>query len=598
MIYPNPNSGGRGICWRMKWTYEFWGFCINGGTSVTVPNGFAVNGINLPINFTDGTSLMASGTDGAHTAVSGDLFSGDCVFTSASATFTTSMVGKALVIWKPNSGSSEDSIYVITQVLNATQLMFNANTGGTPNPTTKHPSMNARTGVNYRVVDMVAGANAGYKNGMFMVLQIDEADTINPGQDNSQIFFNQQAETHANTSNYGDGASAWQGVGLSGTGSWDGTPLSITAVSGAGVSPIQITTAVPHGLVTGQTVAIYGVAGNTNCNGTFLVTVTGPTTVNLTGGLSGGTFPTSLGTTTGNGGFGTTTNFGTFSLPISQFNVVSTAGFDVSGGTLIVQSSNGPQTVTYTTVVNSITFGGCSGGTGTVVNGNSVNRPDSTLYKGFANDGYTGIFGLNPNTSQAYTAGQTAITMIGDKTFLINHMREQDLFQFNLYYWFHWEIPQRLYPQGVDRNPIAFMWNADNAGGVFTSSSTAGYGGGFVMRTHSSDISPIRGYKTLVKAIRGDGTPDVFGQNLSDYRIGYNTVAGTIPITDALLGLPDIANQYQFARCRLRTVKFTGTHVPKHHRLGLNGDFMQVNNGVCWPWDNTIHTSQLLLFGI
>lgn len=527
MIYPNANSGGRGASWRLKWTYEFWGFCINGTSSLTVPGGFAAtNGVVMPTNFTGGTSLMASGSDGSHPAVSGDLFSGDMVFTSASASFSPTMVGKALVIWKPNSNSSEDSIYVITRVLNSTQLMVNINTGGTPNITTKHPSMTARTNVNYRVVDMETGATAGVVNGGFMVLETD-ASSINVGQANSQIYLNHQAETHQNTSNYGNTVSAWLGVGIGGSGSWSGATSTVSTVTGAGVSPITVTTTAPHGYVTGQFVSIFGVGGNTNANGMFQVTVTGANTFQLTGGLSGGTFPITLGTTTGNG--------------------------------------------TYT-----------SGG---------------TVYNGFQNDGYACAFGLNPNTSQAYTAGQTAVTMIGDKTFLIAHIREQDLFQFNLYQWFHFEIPQRLYPQGQDLNPVAFMWNSFGQGGVTTSSSTNGYGGGFIMRTHSSDIFAARGYRTLVKAMRGDGTPDVFGQNLSDYRVGYNTIAGTIPMSDAVLCLPGVANQYQLSRARLRTVKFTGTHVPKHHRLGLNGEFIQLQNGVCWPWDNTIQPLQLLLYG-
>lgn len=528
MIYPNANAGGRGVSWRMKWTYEFWGFCINGTSSVTVPGGFAANnGVVMPTNFTGGTSLMASGTDGSHPAVTGDLFSGDMVFTSASATFSPTMVGKALVIWKPNSNSSEDSIYVITRVINSTQLQVNINTGGTPDPVTKHPTMTARTNVNYRVVDMETGATAGISNGAFMVLETD-ASSINAGQGNSQIFMNHQAETHQNTSNYGGGVSAWAGIGISGSGSWDGSSMSVQTTTGAGVSPITVTTATPHPYVTGQFVAITGVNGNTNANGIFQVTSTGSTTFQLTGGLSGwSSWPGTLGTTTGNG--------------------------------------------TYT-----------SGG---------------TIYNAFQNDGYSCAFGLNPNTSQAYTSGQTAVTMIGDKTFLIAHIREQDLFQFNLYYWYHFEIPTRLYPTHQDRHPVAFMWNAFGQGGVTTSSTGNGYGGGYIMRTHNADPFPARSYRTLVKAMRGDGTPDVFGQNLSDYRIGYNTIAGTIPISDACLSLAGVANQYQLARCRLRTVKFTGTHVPKHHRIGLNGEFIQLQNGVCWPWDNTIQPLQLLLFG-
>lgn len=514
MIFPNANNGGKGLVWRLKWAYEFWGFCVNGTSDVLNPGGFAsTNGIGMATNFTNGTSLLASGTDGSHNAVSGDLFSGDCVLTSASANFTASMLGKLLVIWKPNSNSSEDSIYYITRILNSNQIQFNANTGGTPNPTTKHPSMTARTGVNYRVVDMEVGATAGDNNGAYLVFQTD-AGSVNPGQANSQFQITLG----------GTGSTAAMQVGLSGTGSWSGTPFTVSAATNA--SPIVVTTSVPHGFTTGQTVTINGGLGNTAVNGNWVVSVVTPTTLSLTG-------------STGNG--------------------------------------------TYTS--------------------NSA-----TLYSGFANDGYATLFSYTVNTSQAYTAGQNSITMIADKTFFICHIREQDIFQTNGHSSWHMEIPQRLYPQGQDLHPIAFMGETINTGIIYTSSSTLSYGGGFVMRSHSSDTTTFRNYRTLVKAMQGDGlmmqngsninpSQGVFGQNLSDFRLGFNTVAGTIPISDGILCLPSVSNQFAFARARLRTVKFTGTHVPKHHRIGLNGEFIQMQNGICWPWDNTIIPVQLLLFG-
>jgi len=523
MIYPNANnaflggSSGAGTAWRFKWAYEFWGFCVNGTASTTVPGGFAANnGVVMPVNFTGGTGLMASGTDGYHPVVTGDLFSGDCVFTAQSSSpFTASMVGKALVMWKPNSDSSEDSIYLITQVLSSTQIMININTGGIPNPTTKHPSMTSRTGVNYRVVDMVTGTPIASMNGSYLVFQTD-ASSINPGQANSQFQLVHLGATQG----------AYYGVTLSGTGSWNGAASTITAASNA--TPIVITTSLAHSLVTGQTVTINGVTGNTAANGNWVITVTGTNTFSLT----------------------TTTNI-----------------FGFNGLTSVPSTGNGAYV---------------SGG---------------TVYNGFQTDGYTGLYVVDPNTNQAYSGGQTAITMIADKTFFINHIREQDIFQTNVQSNWHFEIPKRLYPQGQDLHPMAMLFNVANSA-LVTNQTTYSYGGGFVMRTHSSDVVTARSYRTLVKAMRGDGTPDVFGQNLSDYRVGYNTIEGTIPASDAILCLPSISNQYSLARVRLRTVKFTGTHVPKHHRIGLNGEFIQMQNGICWPWDNTIIPFQLLVFGV
>lgn len=534
MIYPNPNSPGsigRGMTWRMKWIYEFWGFCVNGTASTTTPGGFASNnGVVFPTDFTGGTSLMAHGTDGYHPVASGDLFSGDLVFTSMSATFTNAMVGKALVMWKPNSNSSEDSIYLITRVINSNQLLININTGGTPNPSTKHPSMTARSGVNYRVVDMVAGHEAATVTsalGSFMVLELDAA-SVNPGQGNAQGKSQIQFVSNSRGSGSDFGTNFW--IGFGGSGQWIGSPLSIT--SATNTNPIVITTASPHGYVTGQTVTVVGGGGNLQMNVIRMITVTGPTTFTLDGVAGNGTY---------------------------------------TGGGIV--------------------------------------------YSGFPNDGYQGVTGYTMSSGAAYTGGQTCINMIADKTFMIAHIREQDLFQSNSRLCIHVEVPKRLYPEGVDQHPLAILGETANTGSLYTSSSTLSYGGGWLMRSHPSDPQTFqsagtRNFRTLTKSMFGDGTfpnsvgtagtlfnQGIFGQSISDYRLGYNTVAGTVPMADGLLSVTGVSNQFSFARVRLRTVKFTGTHVPSHHRLGLNGEFIQLQNGICWPWDNTIIPHQILLFG-
>lgn len=61
----------------------------------------------------------------------------------------------------------------------------------------------------------------------------------------------------------------------------DATTFTITGATNA--SPIAITTSSSHTLNTGDTVAISGVGGNTNANGTFVVTVTSGTTFTLNG---------------------------------------------------------------------------------------------------------------------------------------------------------------------------------------------------------------------------------------------------------------------------------------------------------------------------
>lgn len=65
---------------------------------------------------------------------------------------------------------------------------------------------------------------------------------------------------------------------------------SIAIIGASNESPIEITTSVPHALTTGLLVSISGVVGNTAANGSFTVTVTGPTTFTLDGTTGNGTW--------------------------------------------------------------------------------------------------------------------------------------------------------------------------------------------------------------------------------------------------------------------------------------------------------------------
>jgi hypothetical protein len=64
---------------------------------------------------------------------------------------------------------------------------------------------------------------------------------------------------------------------------------SVSSISSASnASPINVTTAIPHGLVTGQIVTIIGVTGNINANGTWPITVTGTSNFTLNGSTGSG----------------------------------------------------------------------------------------------------------------------------------------------------------------------------------------------------------------------------------------------------------------------------------------------------------------------
>lgn len=65
---------------------------------------------------------------------------------------------------------------------------------------------------------------------------------------------------------------------------------SFTVTGATNASPIEITTSAAHGLMTGNTVTITGVTGNTAANGTFIITKTGASTFTLDGSTGNGAY--------------------------------------------------------------------------------------------------------------------------------------------------------------------------------------------------------------------------------------------------------------------------------------------------------------------
>ncbi len=65
---------------------------------------------------------------------------------------------------------------------------------------------------------------------------------------------------------------------------------TLTTSTGNGVSPIVVTTSSAHGLAVGQVVTISGVTGNTNVNGTKVITAVGSSTQFTFAGTGNGTY--------------------------------------------------------------------------------------------------------------------------------------------------------------------------------------------------------------------------------------------------------------------------------------------------------------------
>jgi hypothetical protein len=205
----------------LKLIYEFWGFCSNGGNSLTLPGGFATisgslapNYLSMPAGFESGsTTLLASGSDGSTSL-------GSPIFTAPSVNWTSgSYTGKFLVTWRSGSTSTDDSVYLITQILNTSSILVDPTTGGTPYaPANNLPSFTTRTGINYRVIDLVAAGNLGWTTpGSYMILQFN-GSYVNVGQANSQCMM----KSYSGFTNNGGTV----GFTLSASGSWNGTAFT------------------------------------------------------------------------------------------------------------------------------------------------------------------------------------------------------------------------------------------------------------------------------------------------------------------------------------------------------------------------------------
>lgn len=180
VLFTTSVVAGSPAAYIFKFAYEFWCYVVNTPSSPTTPGGLASpTPTTFPTNGLEGTSVLNTGTDGV-TVLS------QSTFDSASANFASTVAGKYLVVWSDTSPSTEDGIYQIATRVSATQITVYVPNGGSVDPVTLRPRLTARTGLKYRVVDMVGSIAAGWATNQYMVLQMTPSIS-NPGQANSQV---------------------------------------------------------------------------------------------------------------------------------------------------------------------------------------------------------------------------------------------------------------------------------------------------------------------------------------------------------------------------------------------------------------------------
>jgi hypothetical protein len=192
-----------------------------------------------------GTTDLAAGLAGGQAQIL--LNDGQANFT-ATTFILTSIVDGRIAVGNLNGDGKDDVLLTSGISPGQVVVMANATMGGTiSNATNANPIV-------------ITSANHGLSTGQKVVISGVSGNTAANGTFTITKVDNDRFSLNGST---GNGA-------YTGGGTWVLTD-TITGATGAGVSPIVITSA-NHGLSTGARVTITGVGGNTNANGTFTIT--------------------------------------------------------------------------------------------------------------------------------------------------------------------------------------------------------------------------------------------------------------------------------------------------------------------------------------
>src|SRR5579871_1397162 len=212
----------------------------------------------------------------------------------------------------------------------------------------------------------------------------------------------------------------------------------------------------------------------------------------------------------------------------------------------------------------------------------------------------TGLFGPGgggwgtPDWFHNSGGGRGWVTLIGGLGFLICQAgSDSNGMMPNGGSCFQIEIPQRLYPQASDPNPICAM-NFGNLGVGLNSQN--GYG--FAHRFFPSPYDSLtRRWPILTRNPMGSywngslwNGYGIQGGNVDRWSFFFNRPLKKFWSSDGILcnatvnGQASVSGQFSLARARVRTMRFTSGGYPYYTRVGDNSDkWIHCGGGVLWP---------------
>lgn len=514
--YDTGSTNNARISHPLKLIYEFWGYCVNGTSSLTSPGGFAsITPMTVTTTFQGGATTIAAGSNGASLPQA-------TINVVSTTGFPTSGV-----VWVYTSAG--------TQQVNYTGLTGTTLTGCTGGTGT------LATGNTIGSSSLMTYGNDGYTN----------ATTVFR-QDGYASFYSPSNRFHPNM--VGQVIVTWK----AGSNSSEDAIYMIQSY----ISPNELIIDVNHGGTPGSEVDGYRPTFTNRTNINYRV-------VDVTNAA--------LSTSDG--------QYLVFQFDPSAVN----AGQANSQLKLNIASSN-----------LSLTAQMSPGGTW---NGSAFSDGTSLI---------------SPNYQQLITStstvGQFYINLWGDKDYLIyqSSWRGTTNGVSNGGHHMHVEIPERMYTQAQDPNPITISLNGRNSSGAslyLTSNEYfRSYGGGFVMRCADG---VIRNTYTVGRALGGAGNNstntggstgglplymNVPGNSLNNPFSAINPILGTILTTYGYLSYSGTPGQFSLARVKLRKVRFANIVMPMYTRISANGDFIITMQGICLPWDKTVLPYPLFLY--